>query len=846
MQGQVRRIDGHHREALLTGWSLCATAPGSLDVASPPAEAVWTPLAALTCAAAALRVLGQWSLDDAPRRFDAQDWWYRLHFDAPTLVEHERLFLGFDGLATIAQVWLNGTPLLSSDNMFIAHECEVGPKLRPHGNELTLCFRSLDNHLAKRRARPRWRAPMIENQQLRWVRTTLLGRTPGWSPPAALVGPWKDIWLEKRSHVDFSELRLQTRLDAGSGIADICVKACPWHGAVIEQIELILQREALRHAQTLSPSDDADTFSGALVVDRPDLWWPHTHGRPALYEASLQLRLKGRADSIMVDLGRVGFRDIHIDTREGDFSLQVNGIPVFCRGACWTPLDAVTLRASPSATVAAIAQACAAGMNMLRVSGTMVYEDNAFFDACDEQGMLVWQDWMFANMDYPQGDAAFMTSVTTEVKQQLSRVQARPSVAVLCGNSEVEQQAAMWGTSRELWRPPLFDEYLAQLCRQQAPQQSYWPSSAHGGAFPHQANVGTASYYGVGAYLRPLEDARRSELRFATECLAFANVPQPTAVARLPGGHATRVHHPAWKSRSPRDLGAGWDFDDVRDHYLAKLFDTDPQKLRYSDHERYLTLSRVTSGEVMAAAFAEWRRPASACRGALVLFLRDLWPAAGWGLIDDLGAPKACWHYLKRTLQPVQVSITDEGVNGLFVHVVNERGDAQPVELDVTVWRGGEVAVATGRQAMTLAAHSGRTLAALELFEHFSDLSNAYRFGPLMHDAVVATLRDAASRQLTQAFYFPAGLNLHRDADIGLSANVRQLDATTAEMTLSTRRLAQAVHFDIPGFSADDEYFHLVPGQEQRVMLRSSTSQTPVGTVHAINTHAATRLEAPA
>ena len=180
----------------------------------------------------------------------------------------------------------------------------------------------------------------------------------------------------------------------------------------------------------------------------------------------------------------------------------------------------------------------------------------------------------------------------------------------------------------------------------------YWPSSAHGGAFAHQNDRGTSSYYGVGAYLRPLQDARLSGVKFATECLALANVPSQAALARMPGGATLRTHQAAWRDRAPRDLGAGWDFDDVRDHYLRLLFGVDPTAVRARDHDRYLALSRAVSAELMRATFSEWRRPGSACRGALVLFLHDLWAGAGWGLLDDLGQPKAAFHGLREACAP--------------------------------------------------------------------------------------------------------------------------------------------------------------------------------------------------
>jgi beta-mannosidase len=825
---------GGHRKPLLSNWAIRESVPGA--GAAALAAASWLPVKQLMPVAAALRDIGAWSLDGPARDFDSQDWWYRLEFDGLEAAAGQRVVLGFDGLATLAQAWLNGKPLLASDNMFVAHECDVSDALRPAGNELLIHFSAQGGWLAQRRPRPRWRVPMLAQQQLRWSRTTLLGRTPGWSPPAAVVGPWKDVWLERRGALHIGDAHVDCSVRGSAGVVK-CRVELPNAAADGVEVMLQLERDGRKHEQRLARS--GGVFSAELEVPDVQLWWPHTHGEPALYMARLMVRGRSR-EEVEVATGQLGFRTIELDTAAGDFRIKVNGVPVFARGACWTPLDPVSLRSTPPDCRAALTQARSAGMNMLRVAGTMVYEEDHFYEACDQLGLLVWQDFMFASMDYPAGDEAFTASVAAEATQQLRRLQAHPCLAVLCGNSEVEQQAAMWGAPREQWQSPLFDHTLAELCAAHAPRTPYWPSSAHGGSFPHQADAGTTSYYGVGAYLRPLDDARRANLKFATECLAFANVPADSAIARMPGGLATRVHHPNWKARSPRDLGAGWDFDDVRDHYLRLLFGVDPRQLRSTDHDRYLALSRLASAEAMAAAFSEWRRPASRCGGALVLFLRDLWAGAGWGVVDDSGTPKACWHYLKRALQPLTVLLTDEGGNGLFVHAINEREQDEQVEIELTAWRAGDVQVAAQAQTLTLPGRSARTLSALDLFGHFMDLTYAYRFGPPPCDVVVVTLKHADGERIAQAFHFPAGVPCAQEADVGLSAQARKVSGQAIELTVSTRRFALGVHFDIPGWAADDEHFHLAPGGQARVMLRGDGSQPPHGMVHAVNTtHAA-------
>jgi beta-mannosidase len=838
MSGRVRSASGYQRAYLATDWEFCAAAAGS--IATPDglsAEIPWHKTSVPTTAAASLRTLNLWSLNDPPRRFDADDWWYRCRFEAPAADDSSVTILGFDGLATIADVWLNNQLIVASENMFVAHEVNVREHLRKD-NELVIRFRALDTLLGARRARPRWRTPMIEHQQLRWYRTTLLGRTPGWSPPAAAVGPWRPIWLEQRRHFDIRTAALKATICENTGVVAVALQLTALGNTTLVSAKIIVERNSQVFSEDLDLSSSATELTARVSVPEPDLWWPNTHGEPCLYTVKAVVVSSTNAQQCVheIDLGSVGFRTIAVNTDGGDFKISVNGVSIFCRGACWTPIDTVALAANTAQYMRAIQQVRAAGMNMLRVSGTMTYETEEFLEQCDKNGILIWQDLMFANMDYPADDAAFIANVTTEVMQQLSRLDGHACLAILCGNSEGEQQAAMWGATRDRWEPKFFSETIPALIHKQCPELPYWPSSAHGGAFPHQNNAGTTSYYGVGAYLRPLEDARRSEVKFATECLAFANIPEDDCIATMPSGLALKIHHPQWKARTPRDLGAGWDFDDVRDFYLKLVFGIDPLQLRYGDHDRYLELSRIVVGEVMAATFAEWRRKRSMCNGALVWFLRDLWPGAGWGIVDAASNPKSAYYYLRRALQPRQVILSDEGCNGLVLNVINESATPLNGEIAIALYRNGTTEIASARHTLAIPAHDSLELAVLEIFAAFYDATYAYKFGPAAHDLTVATLTDSAGAQVSQTFHLPLGAARPREMDLGLSIEGAWQSESQIQLTLRAQRFAQAVCVKANNFAASDNYFNIAPGGEHRILMTATAAENALrGTVSAAN-----------
>ena len=813
----VVAIDAARPVRLETGWALARSAPGAW--ARPrdiPSDAEWIAATVPGTAAAALREAGLCDDTNIPS-LDTCDVWF-----ATTIAGAGAERLHFAGLATWAEIYLDDDLVLTSHNMFHAHDVPVH---LDGEHRLRICCRALATALEVKGKRARWRTRVAAPQNLRFVRTSLLGHMPGWCPPVTPVGPWRAVERGPATPA-IRAVDLRVRLDGDAGVVEITVEP----GLVAASPP---QLACGGGRVALTPAADG-LWRGTLRLPEVARWWPHTHGDPVLYDVTLAIAGQNAS------LGRVGFREIAIDRGEDGrgFALRINGVPVFCRGACWTSADLVGLRDAAEIYGPLLERMCDAGMNMVRVGGTGVYEGDAFYRLCDERGLLVWQDFMFASFDYPVEDPAFVASATEEARQFLDRTQVSPCLAVLCGASEVGLQAAMFGLPPETWSNALFDVELAGCAAAARPDVPYVAQTPSGGDLPFVVDAGTSHYYGVSAYKRPLDDARRADVRFATECLCFANVPDGVPVALEPGRAETV--HPVCAPRVAGDTNASWFFEDVRNHYLALLHGVDPLALRNEDPARFLDLSRAVGGEVMEAVFADWRRVGSATAGGLVWFLRDLWPGAGWGVVDSSGVPKAAYHGLKRAFRPQTVLLTDEGLNGLRVHVLNERPTAFAGTLTLTCLGEGRTPVMRAERAVALPPRGALTHAATELWGGFFDTTYSYRFGPPAHDVTVARLTDADGRFVADAFHFPLG----RDAtvhDIGLSARLDRRDGAWC-LDVAAERLAQSVHVRDANYDADEHWCHLAPGHPRTIRLvpRQPDAPTPTGIVAAVN-GAATR-----
>lgn len=824
----------------------CAGVPpgdGGLDP-RPPDAAPWMPAFVPGTAAQSLAATGDPGA--LLRNFDASDWWYRCRLPQ---VPAGRYVLRFEGLATIADGWLGDHHLLHTENMFTTHEVIL--ELDGAAEELVLRFASLSPLLAVRRTRPRWKCADLNNPNLRWIRTALVGRLTGGVSAPAPVGPWRPVSLESLTGPRVVRRRAHTTLlEGNSGKVDFEVELTGIHDDDVITVTCagVSTVASVQPVPSSVDSGSRHVARGSLTVPGVRPWWPHTLGDQPLYELVIAV------NDQEARLARVGFRTIEVDRSDGAFSLSVNGTGIFARGAVWTPLDPVSLQASPSLLRSRLELLKEGNHTMVRVAGTGVYESDEFYDLCDELGLLVWQDCMLAFFDAPDTDE-FADQVRAEVTELLERLQGRPCLAVLCGGSENEQQAAYLGLAPESWPTRVAEEVVPDVLADLVPGVVYVRSTPGESPLPSMVNQGPSHYFGVGAYLKPLEDARRAGVRFASECLSFANPPEP--LDTMEGVRAIRGlgHRPDWKEAVHRDSSTYWDLEDVRDLYTTRLFGIDPTALRRDDGERAAQVARATVATVFEAVLSEWRGPTSPCRGALVLQATDPRFGGGLGMIDSLGRPKSSWYVMRRIMQPAVVLLSDEGVNGLQVHVVSDRTEPWTATVQLVLLIDG---VTTGDSTLVevkvVDGHGSVDTATV--FGGFRDLAHAHRFGPPAYDVVVATLVEAGddAKELSQAVFLPGregGRGLRDlEPDLGLRAVVRRAGSTAGpasgyEVEVTTKRFAQWVSLEVEGYVALDSWFHLRPGASVRVPLvpLNGSADAPRGLVRAMNSSRGERIE---
>ncbi len=759
--------------------------------------------------------------------YDGEDWWWRCEFTVAKAGPHT---LTTRGIATYAEVLVDDIPLIETCNMFVSHQARVELPAGVHTIEIHC--RSLQPILERRRPRPRWKSPDLVHQNLRWIRTTLQGRQIGGVAAPAPVGPWRPITLCPADVPLVRRTRLHSECATdGTGIVEIAVEL-----RNVDNTRPVLVRVGDTTATCRTTQHREGTTATARVeLGGVERWWPHTHGPQPLYEVAVTV------DGTEHALGHVGFRTISVDRTDGAFALLVNGVRIFARGACWSPTDPISLQDDRLRQHLTIRRD--GGHNIVRLSGTGVYPTSEFLDLCDELGLLVWQDCMLAFFDAPD-DEEFAADLRAEVEELLDSFAGRPCLAVVCGSSDAEEQAAYLGLPPEKWVAPVAAELIPHLVEQLAPGTPYVRSSPGESPLPSMVNAGPSHYYGVGAYLQPTTDARRASVRFASECLCMA-CPAETEDS-IEGVLAQRRlgHHPAWKSLIHRDAQSSWDLEDIREWYTQHLFGLDPIELRRADSERASAVARATVATVFEDVLSEWRRPGSGCAGAIVFDGHDVGFGGGIGIVDGHGRPKAPWYVMRRLMQPVAVMLTDEGVNGLGIHIANDGPGTWDGELRIDLVReGGSITEST-----THALHvppPGVSIEMAAVLGEFRDISYVHRFGPPAYDVVTVSLVVPEGMAISQASFLAGERIRPIDHGLSLEAVAHEEDEETWRLKVSTARFAQWVQICIDGWQPEDSWFHLLPGTERSMRLTRRADALPGpprGDVTAINAAHPTRI----
>lgn len=621
-----------------------------------------------------------------------RDYIYTCTFDADEeLRACARVELVFDGIDTVADVWLNEQKILSVDNMYRTWRVGVQDVLWPTGNVLRIAFQSPVRVCAEREAQYKnssavLSVPLDERRHLRKMPCSFGW---DWGIKLPLTGIWKGVRLEGYSAARIAEVWHATvkadgkhaRIEGGVRIVRTAACACE------ARITLTAPSGAVQQ-QILQIPEGPDTAAFAFDIAAPALWWPNGMGAQPLYILEATLLHNGAVVSVCRQ--RIGIRTLELvqepDAFGQSFYFRVNGVPVFAKGANWIPADAIVSRITAADYRRLLTAARDAHMNMIRVWGGGMYEDDAFYDTCDELGLLVWQDFMSACTLMPTY-REFLESFGDEARDALARLRHHACIALWCGNNECEE-VLIWRKLDAACRREydfLYDEYLRGVVNSMDTARPYWPSSPHSprSLNPHRQDCGDTHYWGVWHGDQPFEAYLSRTDRFMSE-FGFQSFPDMHTVQRYTTPEDHELESPVMRfHQRSGDKGNARMRETMAERYgLPQAFDDQ------------LIVSQMVQADAIRLGVEHWRRHRRArqCMGALYWQLNDNWPVASWASIDYYGRWKALHYAAREFFAPVLVSPYCE--NGmLHVTIVND---------DLTARRG--------RLRWTVRSYAGRVI----------------------------------------------------------------------------------------------------------------------------------------
>ena len=614
-------------------------------------------------------------------------WTYCLLFALPKeIMDKKHKVISFSGIDTYADIFLNGVKILSTNNMFHPWEKDISNLLHRETNELKVIFRSPIEEVLPLMNERQYKLPADNDQAGKtspYTRKAPYHYGWDWGPCFVTSGIWKNVGIFGWNdwYVNFLSL---TNTSCSIGSAELNLE-CEIISEKNLQLDLTISEDKsdLKIVQKIDLKVGKNTFSKNFQITDPKLWWPAGHGNQPLYDFEILLGEKNKTERIVK---RIGLRKIKIKREKSksgkSFEIHVNDTPIFSKGANWIPADSFVTRLKDEDYRSLLESAIDANMNTLRIWGGGIYEPDIFYELCDELGILVWQDFMFACSMYPASDE-FLQSVEKEARYQVRRLKEHPSIILWCGNNEIASGWLSWGWKEELpksvWDDyrQLFHELLPRVCDDLDPNRFYWPSSpGHSVDLPDSDQIygsGDNHYWGVWHGGDGFDAFENNVGRFMSE-YGMQSFPEQKTIKYFAEDEDMHLESSVMIDRQKASLGTGNLIKYIEKYYpLPKTF------------ESIAGLSQIMQAHSIKKAVEVHRKNMPFCMGTLYWQLNDCWPAISWSSLDYFGNWKALHYEAKRFFSPTLLTLSEKDKD-IEIFIINDQNKAFKVTLNVLLY----------------------------------------------------------------------------------------------------------------------------------------------------------------
>lgn len=624
--------------------------------------------------------------EDATRALFWKDYVFTRTFDVDEeLLAQQHIVLVCEGLDTLAEISINGTFLAKTDNMHRTWKFQAKKLLHPGKNEIQIVFRSVLRFIedypyeAHKKINYIPCGSMKGNQLLRKAHS-MFGWD--WGPQTIDAGIFRDIYLQGYSHARIEDIRIHQQHAKNVSVQTSITlsESVPGQKLCVE----LSEDGADKPLQTKLCKTNADGVAAVdFVIENPKLWWPNDYGDQPLYIVRTTL-LDEDGTSLESITRRIGLRTLTISQEKdewgNEFAFCVNGVKIFTRGGNYIPDDCLYTRITEKKLDYILESCRRAHFNCVRVWGGGYYPSDAFYDLCDEKGLIVWQDLMYACNVYDVTDA-FAENCRQETYDNVRRLRHHASLGLWCGNNEIESAWDHWGDFQK--ETPylradyirLFEEVLPKAVQEADGETFYWHSSpSSGGCFdnPDDANRGDTHYWDVWHGQKPFTDYRKYFFRFCSE-FGFQSFPCAKTVNSFTLEDDRNIFSRVMESHQKNDAANGKML-----YYLS-------ENLRYpKDLTHLLYASQVLQGMAIKYGVDHWRRNRGRCMGTLYWQINDNWPAPSWSSIDYFGRWKALHYMAQKFYAPHAVSMTLED-HRCHVYFSNESFETTEYSLTLSI-----------------------------------------------------------------------------------------------------------------------------------------------------------------